>query len=551
MSYVPNASDATQPLGTVLARTAAEEFRALKTKINNLQGIAVTWNPADASSNIELSGGNLVTAPATTLSSTSFASCRGTVVKNSGKWYYEVTFTGNAGATVGVATVNANLETGAGVEVYSWALATGTGNLYHAGAIVGNIGGPVAAGSTVGFGYNASTGDIYINSSYGQALFVAVAGLAGASVYPIISVTYLTDPVIANFGAATFVYAIPPSYIALFQPSYVYAENPNLILNGNCAIDQQNAGALQTPIANNTYMTDGWIYFGDVAAKHQAQQNLNAVTPPSGYVNYQGISTIAAYVPAANEAFWAEQRIEGYNTAPLSFGDVQATPITLYFMARSSVSGLHSGVLCNGTDVDTYPFSFTIPAANTWTGISIIIPGNTTGTWNSLTTGVNMKLRFCLGAGATRKRANGSWISSAANIIGVTGAVDVVSTLGATFYWTGVELRRGVYAVDQPRELVRYEDQLARCLRYYQKTAATYVATGYAAAVANVFHIFYRLQQTMRVAPAVSTTFAGSVNCAPAIANIAADSFSITLTAAAGGLMFSTYSTGNTFDARL
>lgn len=36
MSYVPNASDATQPLPSTPASTAAAEFRALKARINGL-----------------------------------------------------------------------------------------------------------------------------------------------------------------------------------------------------------------------------------------------------------------------------------------------------------------------------------------------------------------------------------------------------------------------------------------------------------------------------------------------------------------------------------
>ena len=198
MAYVPNPDDASQPTGSVSAQTAAAEFRALKQKLNNLQGITVTWNPADASDNIALSGGNLVTAPVAALSPVAFASVRANVAKSTGKWYFEVTFTGNVGVTVGIATLNANLETGAGAEIYSWALASGTGDFLRGSAVLGNIGGAVAAGSTVGIGFNPDTGDIYINSSYGQLLLPAVAGVAGSDLYPIIGSRHC-DSKLADF----------------------------------------------------------------------------------------------------------------------------------------------------------------------------------------------------------------------------------------------------------------------------------------------------------------------------------------------------------------
>lgn len=44
MPYTPNADDATAPLASVLAGTAAEEFRTLKTKVNNLF-LASDYNP--------------------------------------------------------------------------------------------------------------------------------------------------------------------------------------------------------------------------------------------------------------------------------------------------------------------------------------------------------------------------------------------------------------------------------------------------------------------------------------------------------------------------
>ena len=553
MAYIPDPNNADQPTEQQIAKSTAAEFRALKGKVNALQGVTVNWNPADASTGIVLSGGNLITTPAASLSATSFASTRATTVKSTGKWYYEITLSAILGVTVGLATINANLETGAGAEVFSWAFVPSTGQLLHNGVVVGTTGVPLGAGATVGFAFDLATGDVRIVWSGGAANFLAVAGLAGATVYPIISVTKLTTAVTANFGAAAFSLGPPAGYFGLFNPDYTYSENPNLLINGSCVIDQQNAGTVQNPIVSGQYATDGWLYFGDVAAKFKAQQNLNAVTPPAGYANYQGFETIAAYVPGVAEAFWTEQRVEGYNTVALAFGSSKADPVTLTFQVYASQAGYYTGVLMNGANDRVYPFLFQLTAANTWQEINIAIPGDLAGTWTALTTGVNLKLRLNLGAGANRLGVEGAWAATANNVVGAPAVslVHIVSTLAAKFYFTGVRLRRGLYTQPQPRELITYEAQLAACMRYYQKTDATINFGGYLNAAAVTQHNYMSLPVTMRQAPVVSTTFAGTVNCTPTTANISARGFTVVLSATAAGPVFTGYSSGNTFDARL
>lgn len=550
MAYVPNPNDATQPLGSVAAQTAAAEFRALKAKVNNLQGTAVTWNPADASSTIGLSGGNLITTSSAFLSPTAFASVRGTTVKNTGSWYYEVTFTDTPGATVGLATINSDLSVGAGNDIFSWGLATVNGSLYNAGAILGTIAAPIAATNTVGIGYNLDTGNFTIISPAGTTV-IAAAGIIGLSVYPIISISYLTAPVVANFGTSAFTYTIPAGHLALYQQDYSYNENSNLLVNGDCVIDQQNAGALQNPIADGEYMVDGWLYKESVAGKFQAQQNLFSTTPPAGYSKYQGLQCIAAYVPAAGEAFYLEQRIEGYNTVPLAFGNAAADPLTLFFKAYSSVVGTHSGALTDGGNTRVYPFTFTITTANTWTNIAVVIPGDIAGTWNALTDAPNMKLRINLGAVSTRLKAATGWQADATDTTGVTGAVSIVGTLNATFYYTGVELRRGVYASNQPREMVPIEQALAKCLRYYYKSPAAFVITGNATGAGVTYHNRFNMPVPMRIAPVVSTTFSALVNCTTAIVTVTPYQYGITLLSGAAGNMSAQYDAGNTLNARL
>ena len=73
-------------------------------------------------------------------------------------------------------------------------------------------------------------------------------------------------------------------------------------------------------------------------------------------------------------------------------------------------------------------------------------------------------LRFDLGCGATYRGPAGAW--AAGNYCGVTGAVSVVGTNGATFYLTGVKLEIGSVATPFNRQSLA--KSMADCQRYYQ-----------------------------------------------------------------------------------
>lgn len=551
MAYTPNPLDTTQPTGVIAAQAAAAEFRALKTYIATLQSINTTWNPDDKSALLILGTGNLSTAPAAALGVADFASVRATTPKNAGAWYYEVTTSGVAGMAVGVGTGMANLDTAAGTEVYSLSLLSGTGEVIYNGTVIWTFPDPVLPGESVGIGYNPTTGDVLVNAPSGINTF-NIPAFIGATLYPLISLTKLSTEITANFGATNFRLGMPGGYSALVNVAYNYNDNANLIVNGACLVDQVNAGAVVNPVVTNTYVIDGWRYFGDVAAKFKAGRDLNAVAKPAGYSNYLGVEVIAAYAPVGTEAFWLEQRIEGYNTVPLAFANAKAAPVTLLFSIYTSRNGVHSGVLTDGGNARVFPFTFPVTFVNTWTQVAITIPGDVAGTWASLTNGTNMKVRFCLGAVTSRKPASTTtWQADVVNSVGASGSVDVVDTLGATFYATGVELRRGYYLASQPRELVSAERLWASCTRYFYRTEAVIAVAGNAAGVGNTAVSHVSFPSLMRDVPAVSTAFAAAVNCTGGTTNLSRAGFDLITTALAAGITTIQYSAGNTFDARL
>jgi hypothetical protein len=274
----------------------------------------------------------------------------------------------------------------------------------------------------------------------------------------------------------------------------------NRIINGAMVIDQRNAGASVTQVTGNTYTVDRFYIVGSVTSKFTAQQSS---TVPSGFVNSLKITSSAATSLASGDYYFLAQNIEGNNIADLNWGSANAKTITLSFQVYSSLTGTFGGALRNSAQDRSYPFTYSIPVANTWTSISITIAGDTSGTWNTTTsTGINVV--FSLGMGSTYSGTAGVWASS--NYASATGATSVVGTNGATFYITGVQLEKGSTATSF--DYRPYGTELQLCQRYYAKMgqgSAQYAAFG--AGMYNTStgaNLFLKYPNTMRASPTLS-----------------------------------------------
>jgi hypothetical protein len=269
----------------------------------------------------------------------------------------------------------------------------------------------------------------------------------------------------------------------------------NRIINGNMVIDQRNAGASVTQGTGNTFPVDRFFITGSVVSKFTAQQSSTA---PSGFNKSLLITSSSAYSVGSGDFFVLAQNIEGYNVADLNWGTANAKTITLSFQVYSSLTGTFGGALVGGATY-SYPFTYTISSANTWTTISVTIAGPTSGgTWDT-TNGSGLIVRFGLGVGTTYSGTAGSWTAN--NYFSATGATSVVGTNGATFYITGVQLEKGSTATSF--DYRPYGTELALCQRYYYRNTApsgSQYGSGYNDSTANAyFNIPFPV--TMRTSP--------------------------------------------------
>jgi len=242
----------------------------------------------------------------------------------------------------------------------------------------------------------------------------------------------------------------------------------NRLINGAMVIDQRNAGAAVTVNSNTAqYPVDRWFGAGTAAdGVFTLDQNTTA---PTGFIN----SVVATVTTAdanigATQYYLFNQYIEGYNIADLDWGTANAKTVTLSFWTRSSLTGTFGGVISNSGQNRSYPFTYSISVANTYEYKTITIAGDTSGTWLT-DTGIGIRLHFDLGVGSTYRGTAGAW--AGATYLGATGATNVIGTLNATFYITGVQLEQNTSATPFERRLIGQE--LANCQRYYYKIQAT------------------------------------------------------------------------------
>ena len=237
----------------------------------------------------------------------------------------------------------------------------------------------------------------------------------------------------------------------------------NRIINGAMMIDQRNAGAAVTlNLTANIYTLDRWRCRGEsVDGVFTVQRSTVA---PGGFVNsLLATVTTADASLGAGQIYALQQLIEGYNVSDLGWGTANASPVTLSFWVRSSVTGTFSGSFRNSAANRSYPFTYTISSANTFEYKTITIDGDTTGTWlTDNSTGIF--LTWSLGVGSTYQGSSGVW--SAANYFSTTGATNLIATSGATFYITGVQLEKGSTATSF--DYRPYGTELALCERYFE-----------------------------------------------------------------------------------
>ena len=237
----------------------------------------------------------------------------------------------------------------------------------------------------------------------------------------------------------------------------------NLIINGAMQVAQRGGSATTVSSSTETFSVDR--FFGRGVGSAGVFTVEQSTTSPEGFSNSSKVTvTTADSSIGATNAYQFTQRIEGQNSYWLDWGNSSAKTATLSFYVRSSLTGTFGGCIRNSAFNRFHPFSYTISSADTWERKTVVVSGDTTGTWLT-TNGIGVEVAFSLGAGSSRLNTAGSWTASTSE--GASGQVNLISTNSSTWYITGVQLELGSQAT--PFEHRSYGDELARCKRYFER----------------------------------------------------------------------------------
>lgn len=195
--------------------------------------MATTWNPSDKSTNITLSGSNLVA----TCTADLWSGVRGTVAKSTGKWYWEWTAGTTVDDMVGLMTAGTTLDgTNYANPSTAYIWYSTSGGFYRSGALVfatANWG----SGDKIGYAYDADAGKIWgsLNGTWANSGDPA-AGTgyiwtgAPSGLYPMFGTDKINDSVTVNFSATTTY--TPPTGFSVFDASAAVAVAPSLLTLG-------------------------------------------------------------------------------------------------------------------------------------------------------------------------------------------------------------------------------------------------------------------------------------------------------------------------------
>lgn len=367
----------------------------------------VTWNPADKSSDLTLSGGDLIVTK--TSGGGAWDMVRSTLSHSTGQWYFEVRFTTYTGNMVaGVANASQALDNYVGSSGNSAGYSAANQALGFTGgeATVGAF----TAGQWIGFlvdldantlkARNVSAGGVW--PTQGAGLPAALQGTA--EVFAALSIVGLNDVGAANFGASAFVGALPPGVhswdtgqegaTATLNPSDKHADIT--LSNGNLTATQTANTDLRANVRSNVFRGGGSWYFeaqygartsniivglsapGYNMADYPGQNGQGVGLGSSGgtpYGDYEGDAPAIGEITVGDwVGFWVD--LDANTMKVRNITDGVATWVTINFGNPLTSSDTVYVTVCTNDTGDTVTLNFgatafqgAIPSgANAWKG---------------------------------------------------------------------------------------------------------------------------------------------------------------------------------------
>ena len=236
----------------------------------------------------------------------------------------------------------------------------------------------------------------------------------------------------------------------------------NIIINGAMQIAQRSTSAVN--IAGGKTWSDvdrfgQWTTTADGNWK-SGQQVSDA---PTDFQYSRKITSLAANTIASSTYHTVRYTVEGYDAKQLNCGNSSAKTVTLSFYVKSSLTGTFGLNFTNSANNRSYATTYAISSAD-WEQKTITLTLDTSGTWLT-TNGVGLEINWALAIGSSYQTSTlNQWQDNWR--FPDTGANTLMTTNGATFQLTGVQLEVGSQAT--AFEHRSYGEELALCQRYFE-----------------------------------------------------------------------------------
>ena len=316
--------------------------------------------------------------------------------------------------------------------------------------------------------YTTAVGDLLIFTADGSVVSVTAIGSGGtAATTSAAGIVELATNAEAVTGTDTGRAATANNLSAVRQ-------RRNRLVNPAMQISQQNGNTSGT--TTGYFVADQWAMYRVTSAGTITAQRVQSQTIYKSKDRARITITAADASLAAGEYLTLNQNIEGQEVADFAYGAAGARQSVLRFGFKGP-AGTYAISIKNSALNRSYVKTFSPTTANTDEMISLVIPGDESGTWLT-DTGIGISLDFVFAAGSTFQGTDAAW--QAGNFLGTSGVSNGMGTISQVFeiFDVGLYLDVEDTEVAPPWELPDYDGTFRKCQRYYEKSYSLDVALG-------------------------------------------------------------------------
>ncbi len=233
----------------------------------------------------------------------------------------------------------------------------------------------------------------------------------------------------------------------------------NVLRNGAMTIHQRGGNTTGINDTENYFGADGWYYnnggAGTVTLSHETDS-------PDGFSNSIKVTVTSAGTSSGYAQFY--QKIEGQDLQRFAKGSSGAKKFAVSFYIKSKVTGNFVLDLYDSDNARSCQQIYTVNASQTWERKTVIIPADTTGSWDN-DNNASLQIYWKVFAGDQSGTLHTTWQAHTTNADRGVGQVNAIASNGDYVQITGLQMEVGDTATSFEHK--SYTEEIAKSQRYY------------------------------------------------------------------------------------